>query len=73
MERDTILKQRAIEDRAMELGAERGELKSRLAENTSAITRLLHEGIDHIPLDRFARLVGVGRATLYRWRDRGNT
>jgi len=63
---------RAIEDRSIELGDERGRLENELAANTTAIVALLREWADAgspIPLDRLASLVGVSRQTLYRWRD----
>jgi hypothetical protein len=66
-----ILARRAIEDRAIALGDQRGELEDRLAENTTAILDLLRdwEG-SGIPLDRLASLVGVSRQTLHHWRER---
>lgn len=71
MDRDTIQRQREIEDAALELGEERAEIRKRLTANTKAITELLRTAVHHVPLERFSKLVGVGRATLYRWLSDG--
>jgi DNA invertase Pin-like site-specific DNA recombinase len=65
-----IQAQRAIEDQAIKLGDERGDLEDRLAANTTSIVNLLREQEGSgIPFDRLASLVGVSRQTLYRWQE----
>ena len=57
-----------LEDRAIALGEERGQLEDRLAANTTAIVELLRDWQGSgLPFDRLASLVGVSRQTLYRW------
>jgi hypothetical protein len=67
---EAIQAQRALEDRALALGFERRGLENGLLDNLLAVRELLHdaEGLG-VPLDRIAKLVGVSRQTLYRWRD----
>jgi hypothetical protein len=70
MDRTEIDQRREIEDRALNLRAERAELHGALRENTAAITSLLAEaGELGIAVEQFARLVGIRRQSLYRWRD----
>jgi transcriptional regulator GlxA family with amidase domain len=65
-----IQARREVEDRAAQLGAERSELENKAATNIDAILDLLHDAEEAgIPLDQIARLVGVSRQTLYRWRE----
>ena len=61
---------RAIEDRLVQLGAERAGLEAKLGENLEAIVDEIPAATEAgIPFDRIAHLVGVSRQTLYRWRD----
>jgi hypothetical protein len=70
MEREAIDKRRAIEDQAIKLGSERTQLRDRLRKNARAITALLEQAIAAgIHIASFARLVGVRRQSLYRWRE----
>jgi hypothetical protein len=63
---------RAIEDRAIELGAERGDLTARTMYNTHAIIDLLRDPAHAtLPLDHLANMLGVSRQSLYRWREIG--
>lgn len=60
---------RSVEDQALEYGAERRDLTAKLDANTERIRRLLHEAIKHgVPIEQFAKMVGVTRQTLYHWR-----
>jgi hypothetical protein len=65
-----IQARRAIEDRAVQLGAERRRLNDGIEANTQAILQLLRnaEGTG-VPHDYLAHLTGVSRQTLYRWRE----
>lgn len=67
MERDILEEQRRVEDRALELGEERREVLGRLEDNSKAMAELVRSAPDSVPLQRLARLLGVGRATIYRW------
>ena len=70
MERHNIERRREIEDEALALGSERAELQRRLRENSQALTAALERAVSHgMPVEHFARLVGVRRQSLYRWRD----
>jgi hypothetical protein len=70
VDRTEIDRRRDIEDRALKLRAERAELHEGLRENTAAITALLAEAVElGIAVEQFARLVGIRRQSLYRWRD----
>ncbi len=61
---------RAIEDELIQLGSERNRLESELAENIEAIVAAIPKAIDvAIPFDGVAKLVGISRQTLYRWRE----
>lgn len=61
---------RAVEDRLVQLGAERTKLEAKLGENLEAIVAEIPAATAvGIPFDRIAHLVGVSRQTLYRWRD----
>jgi len=65
-----IQARREIEDLAVRLGAERGDLANRTMHNTWEIMELLRKpGHGLIPLDQLANLLGVSRQTLYRWRE----
>jgi hypothetical protein len=69
MEGQRLRRRREIEDQAIELGSERAELQGRLRKNAAAMTALLETAIKQgIPVEHFARLVGVRRQSLYRWR-----
>ena len=61
---------RSIEDRAIQLSAERHDLDTRIATNTQAIIDLLldAEGTG-TTFEQPADLIGVSRQTLYRWRE----
>lgn len=70
MEREELDRRRGIEDRAIELGSERVDLRERLRKNARAITALLEQAVANgIHIESFARLVGVRRQSLYRWRN----
>jgi hypothetical protein len=70
MDRTEIDQRRGIEDRALKLRAKRAELHGGLRENTAAITALLAEAVElGIAVEQFARLVGIRRQSLYRWRE----
>jgi hypothetical protein len=70
MEREAIEQRREIEDQALALGDERSRLQQGLGENRRAIVALLDAATEHgIAVEQFARLVGLTRASLYRWRD----
>ena len=59
---------RSIEDRAVELGVERRELQRALDTNSERIRRLLPEAVAAgIPLEQYAKMVGVSRQTLHHW------
>ena len=59
---------REIEDRALELGAERAGLEDRLGTNTEQIGDLLSKALETgVPVEHYSRMVGVSRQTLYRW------
>jgi hypothetical protein len=60
----------AVEETADQLGRDRKAVESKLAESTQAIIDLLPEAQERgVPLDTFAKLVGVSRQTLYHWRE----
>lgn len=60
---------RSVEDRALKLGADRAELDAQLARNTLAIKALMGEAeAVRLPLESFAKMVGVSRQTLHHWR-----
>jgi hypothetical protein len=70
MDRTDIDRRRDVEVRALNLRAERAELHGGLRENTAAITALHAEAVElGIAVEQFARLVGISRQSLYRWRD----
>jgi hypothetical protein len=55
---------------AIQAGEERAALERKLTENTQWITDLMPKALEAgIPLDTYAKLVGVSRQTLYRWRE----
>lgn len=61
---------RAFEDRALELGAERDRLEGELGANLERIVDLLDEAPKvGVPIDQYAKMIGVRRQQLYRWRD----
>jgi transposase-like protein len=61
---------RSIEDQIVKLGSERNRLESELGANIEAIVAAIPKAIEAgIPFDGIAKLVGVSRQTLYRWRD----
>jgi hypothetical protein len=64
-----IRQRRALEDRAIILGAERRTLEAQQAGNLGAIVGLIHDADGLLPLEEIAKLVGVSRQTLYRWQD----
>jgi hypothetical protein len=69
MDRASIDRRRDVEDRALKLRDERAEMHGQIRENTAAMTALLEEAVSlGIAVDQFARLVGVRRQSLYRWR-----
>jgi hypothetical protein len=58
------------EEYADQLGRERREAESELAASTQAIIDELPKAQEAgVPLDTFAKLVGVSRQTLYHWRE----
>jgi hypothetical protein len=65
-----IQAQRDFEDEALRLGKERDELEARLGSNLERIVDLLHKAPEHgVPVERYAKIIGVRRQQLYRWRD----
>jgi hypothetical protein len=65
-----INKRHGIETLAVEAGEKRAKLDDELAVNTQWIIDLMPKALEAgIPLDTFAKLVGVSRQTLYRWRE----
>lgn len=61
---------REIEDEAIRLGRVRMDLDNQYAENTQALIDLFGSALEAgIPIDGYAKLVGVSRPTLYRWRS----
>jgi hypothetical protein len=63
-------KRHGIETLAVEAGEERAKLDDQFAVNTQWIMDLMPKAHEAgIPLDTFAKLVGVSRQTLYRWRE----
>jgi hypothetical protein len=67
---EKVRRRRFIEDHAIELGAERVRLEEQLTNNTGDIIDRMRDAAEAgIPLDTYAKLVGVSRQTLYRWRD----
>ncbi|MGD0197556.1 MAG: helix-turn-helix domain-containing protein [Solirubrobacteraceae bacterium] len=60
---------RAIEDELIRLGSERSRLEAEAGANLEAIVDVVPRATEAgIPLDEVARLVGVSRQTLHRWR-----
>jgi len=67
---EKLRRRRFIEDHAIELGATRIVLEEQLTNNTGDIIDRMRDAAEvGIPLDTYAKLVGVSRQTLYRWRD----
>jgi hypothetical protein len=61
---------RSIEDQIVKLGSERTRLENELGANIEAIVAAIPKAIEaDIPFDGIAKLVGVSRQTLYRWRE----
>lgn len=70
MSKQTIEQRREIEDEALRLGEQRREIHGNVDENRRAISALLETAVAHgISVEHFAQLVGVRRASLYRWRE----
>lgn len=64
-----IKAQRDFEDEALRLGAERDTLEAQLGTNLERIVDLLDQAPEHgVSVERYAKLVGVRRQQLYRWR-----
>jgi predicted TIM-barrel fold metal-dependent hydrolase len=61
---------REFEDQALQLGAERAKLENQLGSNLEQIVALLDKapGVG-VSIDHYARMIGVRRQQLYRWRD----
>jgi hypothetical protein len=60
---------REFEDQALKLGAERARLEGQLGTNLEQIVDLLEKAHEvGVPIDHYARMVGVRRQQLYRWR-----
>jgi hypothetical protein len=61
---------RAVEDRIIKLGERRRQLQGKIDKNTQNIVDVVPEALQAgIPFDGIAKLIGVPRQTLYRWRD----
>jgi hypothetical protein len=61
---------RDFEDQALKLGAGRARLEDQLGSNLEQIVDLLEKAHEvGVPIDHYARMVGVRRQQLYRWRD----
>lgn len=67
---EKLRRKHAIELAAAEAGEKRARAQDDLLSNTQTIVELMPQAVAaDIPLDTFAKLVGVSRQTLYRWRD----
>lgn len=67
---DRLAKRHGIEKHAADAGAERAKLDDGLAANTQWIIDLMPSAMEAgVPLDTYAKLVGVSRQTLYRWQE----
>jgi hypothetical protein len=65
-----LQRRHSIETLAVEAGEERAKLDDKLVVNTQWIIDLMPQAMEAgIPLDTFAKLVGISRQTLYRWRE----
>jgi DNA-binding transcriptional regulator YiaG len=65
-----LAKRHGIEQLAADTGQKRAKAHDDLVANTEFIVRLMPEAVAaDIPIDTFAKLVGVSRQTLYRWKD----
>jgi hypothetical protein len=65
-----LVKRQGIERIALEEGEKRARYEDELAATTQCIIELMPDALEAgIPLDTYAKLVGVSRQTLYRWRD----
>jgi hypothetical protein len=64
-----IQARREIEDRIVKLGERRRQLQGKIDKNTQNIVGVVPEALKAgIPFDGVAKLIGVPRQTLYRWR-----
>jgi DNA-binding transcriptional regulator YiaG len=67
---EKLAKRHGLEQLAAETGRKRAEAHADMVANTEFIVRLMPEAVAaDIPIDTFAKLVGVSRQTLYRWKD----
>ena len=64
-----IQARRDFEHQALELGSKRVRLEGELGSNLEQIVDLLDKAHEvGVPIDHYARMVGVRRQQLYRWR-----
>jgi DNA invertase Pin-like site-specific DNA recombinase len=65
------LRRRAgIEDIVRDLGEQRSRLTDDLASVEQTMREIVLDALEAgVPLDTYAKLVGVSRPTVYRWRD----
>jgi hypothetical protein len=67
---ERLQRKQNYETLAAEAGEERAKLEDKLTVNTQWIIDLMPKAQEAgIPFDTFAKLVGVSRQTLYRWRE----
>jgi hypothetical protein len=60
---------REVEDRIIKLGERRRQLQGKIEKNTQNIVDVVPDALKAgIPFDGIAKLIGVPRQTLYRWR-----
>ena len=68
--RERLQEKQNYEALAAEAGEQRSKLEDELAINTQWIIDMIPKAAEAgIPFDTFAKLVGVSRQTLYRWRE----
>jgi len=67
---EKLAKRHGIEEMAMAEGERRARAAQELASTTQTIVQLMPMAVAaDIPIETFAKLVGVSRQTLYRWKD----
>lgn len=67
---EKLRRRQGIELLAAEQGEKRAKAQDEVLSTTEFIVRLMPEAVaSDIPIETFAKLVGVSRQTLYRWKD----